>query len=65
MKGGNSDHNGSNLDKDNILKPTFNSLTEEGCKVFEALRGDATRDGSQGHYTDHLHQVRGNTRGTV
>jgi hypothetical protein len=37
MKGGNSDHNRSNLDKDNILKPTFNTLTEEGRKAFEAL----------------------------
>jgi hypothetical protein len=30
MKGGNSSNNGSDLDKDNILKPTFNTLTEEG-----------------------------------
>jgi hypothetical protein len=36
MKGGNSSHNGSDLDKGNILKPTFNTLTEEGHKAFEA-----------------------------
>jgi hypothetical protein len=35
MKGGNSGHNGSNLDKGNILKPTFNTLMEEGCKAFK------------------------------
>jgi hypothetical protein len=38
MKGGNSSHNGSDLDKGNILKPTFNTLTEEGHKSFEAYR---------------------------
>jgi hypothetical protein len=36
MKGRNSGHNGSNLDMGNILKPTFNTLTEEGHKAFEA-----------------------------
>jgi hypothetical protein len=36
MKGGNLGHNGSDLDKSNILKPTFNSLMEEGRKAFEA-----------------------------
>jgi hypothetical protein len=36
MKGGNSGNNGSDLDKNNILKPTFDTLTEEGCKVFKA-----------------------------
>jgi hypothetical protein len=36
MKGGNSGHNGSDLDKGNILKPTFYTLTEEGHKVFKA-----------------------------
>jgi hypothetical protein len=36
MKGGNSGHNGSNLDKGNILKPTFDTLMEEGRKAFEA-----------------------------
>jgi hypothetical protein len=36
MKGGNSGNNGFNLDNGNILKPTFNILTEEGRKAFEA-----------------------------
>jgi hypothetical protein len=36
MKGRNSGHNGSNLDMGNILKPTFNTLTEKGHKAFEA-----------------------------
>jgi hypothetical protein len=36
MKGENFGNNGSDLDKDNIFKPTFDTLTEEGCKVFEA-----------------------------
>jgi hypothetical protein len=36
MKGGNSDNNRSDLDKNNILKPTFNTLTEDGHKAFEA-----------------------------
>jgi hypothetical protein len=36
MKGENSGHNGSDLDKGNILKPTFDTLTEEGRKAFEA-----------------------------
>jgi hypothetical protein len=35
MKGGNSGHNGSDLDKGNILKPTFNTLMEDGHKAFE------------------------------
>jgi hypothetical protein len=53
MKGGNSGHNGSDLDKGNILKPTFDSLTEEGRKAFKAYlanleelflsRGEVTR----------------------
>jgi hypothetical protein len=30
MNGGNSSHNGSDLDKGNILKPTFDTLMEEG-----------------------------------
>jgi hypothetical protein len=38
MRGGNSIHNGSNLDKGNILRPTFDTLTEEGRKAFEAYR---------------------------
>jgi hypothetical protein len=36
MKGGNFGHNGSDLDKRNILKPTFDTLMEEGPKAFEA-----------------------------
>jgi hypothetical protein len=36
MKGGNSGNNGSDLDKNNILKPTLDTLTEEGRKAFEA-----------------------------
>jgi hypothetical protein len=38
MKGENFDHNGSDLDKGNILKPTFDTFTEEGRKAFEAYR---------------------------
>jgi hypothetical protein len=38
MKGGNSGHNGSDLDKGNILKPTFDTLMKEGRKAFEAYR---------------------------
>jgi hypothetical protein len=40
MKGGNSGHNGSELDKGNILKPTFDTLTEEGRKAFEAYHAN-------------------------
>jgi hypothetical protein len=40
MKGGNSGHNGSNIDKGNILKPTFDTLTEEGRKAFEAYHNN-------------------------
>jgi hypothetical protein len=40
MMGGNSGHNGSNLDKGNILKPTFDTLTEEGRKAFEAYHAN-------------------------
>jgi hypothetical protein len=40
MKGGNSDSNRSNLDKGNISKPTFDTLTEEGRKAFEAYRAN-------------------------
>jgi hypothetical protein len=36
MKGGNFGHNRSDLDKGNILKPTFDTSIEEGRKVFEA-----------------------------
>jgi hypothetical protein len=35
MKGRNSGHNGSDLGKGNILKPTFGTLMEEGRKAFE------------------------------
>jgi hypothetical protein len=36
MKGGNSGTNGSNLDKNNILQPTFDTMMEEGRKVYKA-----------------------------
>jgi hypothetical protein len=35
MKGGNSGNNGFDLDKGNILKPTFDTLTEEDRKGFK------------------------------
>jgi hypothetical protein len=39
MKGGNSCTNGSDLDKNNVIKlPTFDTLTEEGRKEFKAYR---------------------------
>jgi hypothetical protein len=40
MNGGNFSINGSDLDKNNIIKPTFNTLTEEGHKVFEHYHAD-------------------------
>jgi hypothetical protein len=40
MKGGNSSHNGSDLDKGNILKTIFDTLMEEGRKAFEAYRAN-------------------------
>jgi hypothetical protein len=40
IKGGNSGNNGSDLDKGNILKPTFDTLTEEGHKVSEAYHAN-------------------------
>jgi hypothetical protein len=40
MKSGNSGHKGSDLDKGNILKPTFNTMTEDGRKAFEAYRAN-------------------------
>jgi hypothetical protein len=40
MKGGNSDNNGSDLDKGNILKPTFDTLMAEGRKAFEAYHAN-------------------------
>jgi hypothetical protein len=56
MKGGNSDNNGSDLNKGNIPKPTFDTLTEEGHKAFNAYltnleefllsRGEVMRQGT-------------------
>jgi hypothetical protein len=40
MKGGNSGNNGSDLNKCNILKPTFNTLTEEGRKAFDVYHAN-------------------------
>jgi hypothetical protein len=40
MKGENSSNNESDLDKGNILKSTFDTLTEVGCKAFEAYRAN-------------------------
>jgi hypothetical protein len=37
MNDGNSGNNRSDLDKGNILRPTFETMTEEGHKVFEAI----------------------------
>jgi hypothetical protein len=38
MKSGNSGNNRSDIDKGNILKPTFDILMEEGRKAFKAYR---------------------------
>jgi hypothetical protein len=38
MKKGDPDINGSDLNNDNIIKPTFDSLTEEDRKALEAYR---------------------------
>jgi hypothetical protein len=38
MKKGGSGVNGSDLHKDNIIKPTFNNLMEQDRKVLEAYR---------------------------
>jgi hypothetical protein len=49
MKGGDSSRNGSDLDMGNILKPAFDTLTEEGHKVFKELffsRCEVTRQGT-------------------
>jgi hypothetical protein len=56
MKGENSSNNRSDLDKNNILKPTFDTLTEEGHKAFQAYqanfeeqflsRGEVTQQGT-------------------
>jgi hypothetical protein len=40
MKCGNFGHNGSDLDKGNILKPTFDTLMEEGRKAFETYHAN-------------------------
>jgi hypothetical protein len=40
MNGGNSNNNGSDLDKGNILKPTFGTLIEEGHKAFKVYLAD-------------------------
>jgi hypothetical protein len=40
MKGGNSGHNGSDINKGNILKPTFDTLTEEDRKTFESYHAN-------------------------
>jgi hypothetical protein len=40
MKGENSGTNRSDLDKNNILKPIFDTLTDEGRKAFKAYRVD-------------------------
>jgi hypothetical protein len=40
MNGGNSGNNGFDLNKNNILKPTFDNLTEEGRKAFVAYHTD-------------------------
>jgi hypothetical protein len=40
MKGENSSTNGSDLDKNNIIKTTFDTLTDEGRKMLEAYRAD-------------------------
>jgi hypothetical protein len=40
MNGGNSGNHRSDLDKGNILQPTFDTLTEEGRKAFETYLAD-------------------------
>jgi hypothetical protein len=40
MKGENSDNNGSDLDKGNILKLTFDTQTEEDRKVFKVYHAN-------------------------
>jgi hypothetical protein len=72
MKGENSSTNGSDLDKNNIIKPTFNTLMEEGRKAFEAYHADLEElflshyeMSRQGASSDYHPQGRGNTRGTA
>jgi hypothetical protein len=40
LKKGSSGVNGSDLDKNNIIKPNFNTLMEEGRKALEGYRTD-------------------------
>jgi hypothetical protein len=40
MEGGNSGNNRSDHNKGNILKPTIDTLMEEGHKAFEAYRAN-------------------------
>jgi hypothetical protein len=40
MKGGNSGTNGSDLYKNNIIKPTFDTLMKEGHKAFKAYHAN-------------------------
>jgi hypothetical protein len=40
IKGGNFGNNGSDLNKGNILKPTFDTLMEEGRKAFKAYHAN-------------------------
>jgi hypothetical protein len=40
MRGGNSGNNRSDLNKGNILKPTFDTLTEEGRQAFKTYITD-------------------------
>jgi hypothetical protein len=40
MKGGNSGTNRSDHNKNNIIKPPFDTLTEEGHKTFKAYHAD-------------------------
>jgi hypothetical protein len=40
MKGGNFGHKRSDLNKGNILNPTFDTLKEEGRKAFEAYHAN-------------------------
>jgi hypothetical protein len=68
MNGGNSDNNGSDLDKDNILRPTFDtdgggsqgvqSLHRLSQRAFPlALRSDTIGDYSPEYYIDCLQQA--------
>jgi hypothetical protein len=40
MKGENSGTNGTDLDKNNIIKPTFDTLTKKICKAFKTYCAD-------------------------